>query len=120
MKKVLVVDDEAISLLTLSMSLSDEGYEVHSAKNGSEALKTGQSAPPDVLVSDWKLGDEIDGLELAGRLSHNNPNLKSIILSGLSLEDLPQENLPKHLIFRFLSKPCSIDDVLGAVRDALA
>ena len=119
MSHVLVVDDEVISLLTLSRCLTDAGYNVQSAKSGTEAIKCVEKQLPDVLLTDWKLGDEIDGLEVISKLSAMNPKLKSILISGLSPQDLPQESFPKDLIYRFLVKPCSLDDVMEAVRCAI-
>lgn len=119
MIRVLVVDDEPISALAVGQYLEDCGFHVRIAGSGRQALELGEESPPDILVSDWKLQDEIDGLELVRRLTHRNAEMKSIIISGLTAADVPDEDVKK-LIFRFLTKPCGINNVLDTVKEALA
>lgn len=118
MTKLLIVDDEAISALTLSRYLSDNNYEVRTAGSGREAMRIAEEYLPDILLSDWKLQDEIDGLELVRRLSLLNENMKSIIISGLFAEDVPDDGTHDR-IFKFLNKPCSISQVLSTVQAAI-
>ena len=49
---ILIVDDEASILKSLSGILSDEGFETIIAKNGYEALKILESESPDLVLLD--------------------------------------------------------------------
>ena len=52
-RRVLVVDDERAYLTIVSMTLSEEGYDINVAKNGETALKICRSDnPPDVVLLD--------------------------------------------------------------------
>ena len=49
-KKILVVDDEPDSLMTLSMALKSLGYVVLGALNGKEGLKLFKEEKPDLVI----------------------------------------------------------------------
>jgi PAS domain S-box-containing protein len=52
MSRVLVVDDKPESLHTLTTVLTGLGYEVETARNGTQALALARSHPPRMVVSD--------------------------------------------------------------------
>jgi two-component system alkaline phosphatase synthesis response regulator PhoP len=51
-RKVLIADDEPDILEILKYNLSNEGYDVITAKNGDEALEKARSTQPDLVVLD--------------------------------------------------------------------
>jgi PAS domain S-box-containing protein len=61
--RVLVVDDDADSLMLAAVALEQHGARVTTARSGAEALDAMTNALPDVLVSDLGMPD-LDGLEL--------------------------------------------------------
>jgi CheY-like chemotaxis protein len=61
--RVLVVDDDADSLMLAAVALEQHGARVTTARSGAEALDAMTNTPPDVLVSDLGMPD-LDGLEL--------------------------------------------------------
>ena len=67
---VLVVDDDPDKTELLKLALSMEGYEVHTATNGREALLAIESFQPDLVVSDIMM-PEVNGYELARRIREN-------------------------------------------------
>ncbi len=60
--QVLVVDDSKAQRRILAMSLARWGYRVVEAASGEEALVACQSAPFDIILSDWMM-DGMSGLE---------------------------------------------------------
>lgn len=64
---VVVVDDERPLVELVTRYLRREGYEVHAAHDGEEALEVFHRVAPDVLVLDLMLPG-IDGLEVARRV----------------------------------------------------
>lgn len=64
---VVVVDDERPLVELISRYLRREGYEVHPAYDGHEALEVIERVAPDVIVLDLMLPG-IDGLEVARRV----------------------------------------------------
>ena len=67
MPRVLVVDDEPVPVDTIRYKLRREGYEVHVAGDGPEALRLAQASAPDVVVLDLMLPG-LDGLEVCRQL----------------------------------------------------
>ncbi len=64
MKKILVVDDEKPILDIIKFNLTKEGYEVHTAEDGQEALEKVEEVLPDLIILDLML-PKVDGLEVA-------------------------------------------------------
>ena len=65
--RVLVVDDEPLITEMLSVGLGYEGFEVHVAATGPEALEQAERVRPDAVVLDLMLPG-LDGLEVCRRL----------------------------------------------------
>jgi len=65
--KILVVDDEPSIVDAVSTALRYEGYEVHEATTGRQALDAAARFEPDLIVLDWMLPD-IEGIEVGRRL----------------------------------------------------
>ena len=57
-KKVLVVDENASTLLTLSEVLQAQGYSVVEASNGQEGIEKAISLKPDMIIADSTLSQE--------------------------------------------------------------
>ena len=54
-EKILIVDDEESMVQFLSILLSKEGYEVHVARSGRDALQKAEEENFDVVVTDIKM-----------------------------------------------------------------
>lgn len=70
MKKILVVDDEKPISDIVKFNLTKEGYEVHTAFDGEEALEKVKEVEPDLILLDLML-PKIDGLEVAREVRKN-------------------------------------------------
>jgi CheY-like chemotaxis protein len=51
-KKILAVDDEPNILMSIEFILEMEGYEVHTARDGEEALEVAERVRPDLILLD--------------------------------------------------------------------
>jgi CheY-like chemotaxis protein len=86
--KVLVIDNVELLLVSMSKTLSAWGCQVHSVRNMADALDSVGQDWPDVVVSDFHLGDrEPDGLEIIralrqrARLSGRS-HLPALLMTG--------------------------------------
>lgn len=68
--KVLLIDDEASLLFGLSVIMKREGYEVITAKDGSDGFQKAQSENPDIIISDVMMPSP-NGFELREMLNQN-------------------------------------------------
>ena len=81
---VLLLDDDALVLVTLAESLRDAGFEVGQVRNADEAADwLAHRTPPQLLVADLDLGDGDDGREVARCARDLQPEMPIIFISGL-------------------------------------
>jgi two-component system nitrogen regulation response regulator NtrX len=114
---LLIVDDEPSILQSLGGLLSDEGFEVTTAANGYEALKTIDEESPDLVLLDiWMPG--IDGIETLKEIKKENPNIQVIIITGHGTIETAVK-ATKLGAFDLIEKPLSIDKVIVAINNAL-
>lgn len=117
MPKILIVDDEVISTVVLGEALTEAGYEVKTALTADEGITIGLDFKPHLLISDWKLKDKIDGCEVARTIQAENKDMKVILFSGSSSEELAEE--AKDIsVFSIMEKPCDINDMMIKVEEA--
>ncbi len=114
---ILIVDDEATILQSLSGILSDEGYETLTASNGYEALKIIEEESPDLVLLDiWMPG--MDGIETLREIKRTNPFLQVIIISGHGTIETAVK-ATKLGGYDFIEKPLSIETVVVTINNAL-
>lgn len=75
-EKILIVDDDLETLRLISMMLQKQGYQVVSAKSGTEGLQMASSERPDMVVLDIMMPDP-DGYQVARQL-RDNPQTSAI------------------------------------------
>jgi two-component system, OmpR family, alkaline phosphatase synthesis response regulator PhoP len=80
--KILLVDDEPDILEIVGYNLSNEGYQVITAENGVEAVKTAKKELPHLIILDVMM-PEMDGIE-ACEIIRKNPDLKNTIITFLT------------------------------------
>ena len=114
---ILIVDDEPSIVQSLKGLLSDEGFEVMSAPNGYEALKTIERESPDLVLLDiWMPG--IDGIETLKEIKANNPFIQVIVITGHGNVETAVK-ATKLGAFDLIEKPLSIDKVIVGINNAL-
>ncbi|MGA3214939.1 MAG: response regulator transcription factor [Acidimicrobiales bacterium] len=81
--RILVVDDEASIVDSVSTVLRYEGFEVDVASSGRVALQKAQDTPFDLVVLDVMLPD-LDGLEVTRRIRANGLDVPVLFLTAKS------------------------------------
>lgn len=115
---VLVVDDSALARRTLREILEPEGYHVLEANDGLVALEQYFLHKPGVVLLDLVMRG-MGGLDVLKKLREFDPNARVLIVSAdvqTSSHELAGEAGAKG----FVSKPFEPDQLLAAVRHALA
>jgi CheY-like chemotaxis protein/two-component sensor histidine kinase len=86
--RVLIVDDNEDTVTSLSIMLRILGHEVHSARDGLQALEAANSFRPDVVLLDIAL-PKMNGYEVARRIRQESwgKNMKLVALTGLGQEE---------------------------------
>ena len=115
MKKILLVEDEAIILESVSELLELNGYTVMCSKNGLEALEVLKNYKPDLIVCDIKM-PEMDGYSFVERIREMD-QLSRIPFLFLSAKVEPEE-VRKGMEMGaddYLTKPFKSEDLLKAI-----
>jgi CheY-like chemotaxis protein len=113
---ILLVEDEALTIMDLGDVLEDGGYETVQCASAERALGILQ-ARPDIcgLITDVELSGKVNGFELANAVSEARPTLPIVIVSGRAAPD--PERIPAGA--RFISRPCTGEDILQQIRSLM-
>ena len=113
MTTVLVVEDEANISTTIKFNLEREGFDVHTAADGEQALESARRLRPDLVILDLML-PLLSGTEVLRRLRRDS-DVPVILLTARSAEadrvhglDLGADD--------YITKPFSVAELLARVR----
>ncbi len=116
---VLIVDDTPHNIQILSEALTQQGYQVRGAVNGSMSLISVKHLQPDVILLDIKMSD-MDGYEVCRKLK-SDPATESIpVIFVSALEDA----LNKVKAFAvggvdYITKPFQLPEVMARIENQL-
>lgn len=116
--QVLVVDDEPAIRAILSDLLVHEGFRVHTAGNGYEALEVLEHRQVEIVISDMKM-PEMGGMELLQHLAEKYPHIVTLVITGFSTVETAIESM-KRGAFDYVMKPFNVDQLMRTVHRALA
>jgi CheY-like chemotaxis protein len=86
-RRILIVEDEAVTSVMLEKTLKELGYEVvGSAFDGTEAIALANEKKPDIVLMDITIQGDMDGIETAKRI-YQQFNIPSIYLTAHSDDD---------------------------------
>ncbi|NPV44734.1 MAG: sigma-54-dependent Fis family transcriptional regulator [Firmicutes bacterium] len=115
--KVLLVDDEAKIREILKLVLEKEGYQVNTAKNGSEALNILRDEYFDVMITDLKM-PKMDGLELMREIKQKGIKVNVIFITAYAdIKDAVEAI--KLGAFDYLEKNFKMEELLSVIKQAV-
>lgn len=103
MSKILIVDDEQGIVDSISMILSQDGYEIDSANDGAGAVGKVKSNLYDLILLDIKM-PKMDGLEALEKIKEIDKDSVVIMISGHGTIETAVEATKKGA-YNFLQKP---------------
>jgi DNA-binding NtrC family response regulator len=110
---ILVVDDEPSVLLTYSVILRQNGYDVTGVASAREAKLALEEQRFDVLVCDLALEASRSGLEVLEFARQRYAGIPAILLTGYATKDLADEAERKRVTLLF--KPIEVKDMLETI-----
>ena len=117
-ERILLVEDDEDLLEAMSATLSDFGYRVVCARNGTEALRILDSGQEfDLLFSDIAMPNGPNGIELAGEARRRSKEIKILLTSGYAKDVLARHTALGE--FPIMQKPFQISDLAKRVRSVL-
>jgi len=113
--RVLIAEDEEITLKHLVNALKSEGYDVTGTHNGREALRELSKNLYHVLITDIKM-PEMTGIELLEKAKEMNPELEVLVITGFGSIGSAVEAMKKGA-YEYITKPFDLDDLILKVRN---
>lgn len=126
MKKILIVDDQELVLLSLEKCLSDLGYEVFKSNNVYDAISIYENNNPNLVIVDinmpvlplvdvnitpFNINEKASGLEIVKYIKKiKNHNVPVVILSGNTDEDIISKGFELG-VDDYLKKPLSLSEI---------
>jgi two-component system chemotaxis response regulator CheY len=116
-RSVLVVDDAAFMRMMIRDILVKEGYVIHEAVNGRDAIEKYIEIHPDLVTMDITM-PEMSGLEALRAIRQNDPAARVLIVSAMGQQKMIVEALESGAM-DFLVKPFQPTKVLETVKKCL-
>ena len=118
-KQLLVVDDDPGLLLAVSETLRAEGYEVQTARRGSEALVRVAEALPDLIISDIRMPG-MDGYALVRNL-RASPRSRLVPIIFLTAKDETADRIAgfRSGVDAYVTKPFETEELVAIVKSIL-
>lgn len=119
-KRILIVDDEpkVAFFFQKNLEMVDKSYQVKAVNSGSEALVEIQADSYDLMVTDLRMPG-MSGLELLRQVRQVSPRTQTILVTAFGGQNVWRE-ADQLQVFRSLSKPLKIPELVSSVREALA
>ncbi|MCA1705924.1 MAG: response regulator [Actinobacteria bacterium] len=118
--RILVADDDPSILRLLQLNFELEGFEVHTASDGEEALAKARSSSPDIVVLDVMMPG-MDGWEVCRRLKEDETmrEIPVILLTALGQEKERRRGVEAGAA-EYVQKPFDPDELVRVVNVTLA
>ncbi|HEX6916320.1 MAG TPA: sigma-54 dependent transcriptional regulator [Chitinophagaceae bacterium] len=117
MQKILVIDDDRDTCLMLNRFLTRQGFEVFEAYNGKKALDMLESVSPDLVMTDFRLGD-MDGSEVVTKIKERYYHIPVLVITAYSDIKTAVE-IMKMGAYDYITKPLFPDEIVVTIRKAL-
>ncbi|MFC2170588.1 HD domain-containing phosphohydrolase [Calditrichota bacterium] len=117
-EKILFVDDDIDILRGLKRNLIDQ-FNIDVAQGGAEGLNAiVNKGPFAIVVSDYRM-PEMDGIKFLELVRQRTPDTVRMMLTGFADLNATIDVINRGGIFRFLTKPCSPEELSIALNDGL-
>jgi two-component system response regulator PilR (NtrC family) len=116
--RILIVDDDPMIRLTVSMILKHEGYLVDAAENGKEAISKSEGNYYNLALVDIRLPD-MEGTKLLSLLEETSPKMVKIIMTGFPTVGNAIDAITNR-VDSYLTKPMNPEKILETIREELS
>lgn len=115
LKKVLMIDDEELILLTTRLLLQKHGIEVVCSSNSAETVSLAKSTAPDLILLDLMMPD-IDGWETLRQLKEDPATSGIPVVLFTAGDFVATENqLREWNVLALIKKPFRLPELLGII-----
>jgi len=109
--KILIVEDDPVTLKLIEKRLMKVGYKVETAKSGVEAVDLVSTRFFDVVVTDLMLPGGVDGIDTLEAIKAKWPETEVILITAHATVDSAVEAMKKGAV-DYLQKPINFDELI--------
>lgn len=115
---ILIVEDERSHGEAVKEGLERTGHACRLVESGDEAVASIQERPPHVVVTDYRLGGDLNGLDVLRATKRLSPWTQVILITAHGDERLAREALKVDGAFDYLPKPLDLEELRKTVNRA--
>ena len=120
MKKILIIDDETITIHIIKFILEDNpNFEIVTATDGSKAIEYLEKNIPDLIISDLVMPFKT-GVEVVSYVNQKYPKVPIIVISSLAPNHTSVQEVKKLNISYYISKPLDSEILNNCVIELLS
>lgn len=117
---ILIIDDEEAILDIMTMTLADEGYDLHTAGSAEEALQILRRSQNFSLIISDQLMPGMTGVQFFAKAREICPSALRVLLTGYTDTDAIIEAINSGGIHLYLTKPWRKNELLYAINQTLS
>ncbi|NTW36712.1 MAG: sigma-54-dependent Fis family transcriptional regulator, partial [Syntrophobacteraceae bacterium] len=108
--RILVVDDEPLTLELIVEGLTDRGYSIDVAASGTEAIAKAEGTSYDVVITDLNMPG-MGGMEVLDHFNENRPGTLVILLTAYGTIETAVQAV-KRGAFYYITKTADLDEII--------
>ncbi|MCZ6654500.1 MAG: sigma-54 dependent transcriptional regulator [Planctomycetota bacterium] len=118
---ILIVEDEVEHGEAIAEGLRRSGHACHVVYDGPAAIASMKERPPDVVVTDYRLGGDTNGMDVLRAAKELYPDTEVILITAYGSEQLARDVLSRESqtqAYDYLIKPLDLEEVREKVQRA--
>lgn len=115
---ILIVEDERSHGEAVKEGLERTGHACHLVDSGADAIASIRERPPHVVVTDYRLGGRLDGMDVLRTARQLNPWTQVILITAHGDERLARDALKVDGAYDYLTKPLDLEELRNTVNRA--
>ena len=115
--RILIADDEPLTLELIVERLQAEGYEVEVVSGGRDAIEASKRSSFKVVLTDLSMPD-ISGMQVLEHFVKHSPETLVIVLTGFGTIGTAVEAMRRGA-YDYLSKPANLDEIVLTLKRAV-
>ena len=116
--RILIADDEPVTLELIVERLQAEGDEVELVSGGKQAIEAAKKSSFKVVLTDLSMPD-LDGMEVLAHFSTQHPETLVIVLTGFGTVETAVEAMKRRRLRLPLSKPANPEELILTLKRAV-
>ncbi len=115
---ILIVEDERSHGEAVKEGLERSGHVCHLVESGDDALASMKARLPHVVISDFRLGGRLNGLDVLKKAREMSPWTQGILITAHGDEQLARDAIIEGGAYDYLTKPLDLEAIRNTVSRA--